>query len=230
VQRYTLDSETVVSVQEPILSDASGTSALAVLFDGRPMLDEGVPETIRSLQNEGAVGPLTTIYVESIEGSTVRGPTRVASLTDPAVLDRFVASVQRFLEDRPEISSERARRVVLGHSLGGNAALHVGCHRPDLFGGVATGSAALWWPGDDVQMSGEQVADEVLASTGLRLWMQAGVGEDADLVRCNRELWARADAAGLELAHLEHPGGHELSAWRGGLEQALPYLLPHRQP
>jgi enterochelin esterase-like enzyme len=228
VQRYTLDGETVVSVQEPVLSDASGRSALAVLFDGRPMLDEGIPETMRSLQAEGALGPLTTMYVESIEGSTTRGPTRVASLTDPAVLDRFAASVQRFLEDQPEISSERARRVVLGHSLGGNAALHVASRRPDLFGGVATGSAALWWPGDEVQMSGGQVVEEILASTDLRLWMQVGVGEDANLVRCNRELWARAVAAGLDLAHLEHPGGHELSAWRSGLRQALPHLLPRQ--
>jgi enterochelin esterase-like enzyme len=38
-------------------------------------------------------------------------------------------------------------------------------------------------------------------------------------------LWERADAAGLDLVHLEHPGGHELSAWRSGLEQALPHLL-----
>jgi len=30
---------------------------------------------------------------------------------------------------------------------------------------------------------------------------------------------------GLELVHLEHPGGRELSVWRSGLEQALPHLL-----
>jgi enterochelin esterase-like enzyme len=226
MHRYRLDNGTVLSVQEPAAAAGPGTaSALAVLFDGRPMIEEGIPDAMRSLQNGGAVGPLTTVYVESIEGATTRGPTRVASLTDPAVLDRFIATVQRFLGDRPGISQDRARRVVLGHSLGGNAALHVACRRPDLFGAVATGSAALWWPGDEVQMPGSHVVDEVLASKDLRLWMQAGSTEGPALLPSNRDLWERADAAGLDLVHREHPGGHELSAWRSGLQQALPQLL-----
>ena len=115
--------------------------------------------------------------------------------------------------------------MLVGHSLGGNAALHVACRWPDLFGAVATGSAALWWPGDEIQLSGSRVVEAVLASTGLRLWMQAGTAEDPDLLRSNRDLWERADRAGLDLVHLEQPGGHELSAWRSGLQLGLRHLL-----
>jgi enterochelin esterase-like enzyme len=225
VDRFALDDGTVLSVQEPTFAAPTTASALAVLFDGRPMIDEGIPDTLRSLQDAAAVGPLTTVYLESIEGATVRGPTRVTSLTDASVLDRFVVTLQRFLDERPGISADRDRRLVLGHSLGGNAALHLACRRPDLFGAVATGSAALWWPGDDVQMSGSQVVEEVLACPDLRLWMQAGSTEGPELLSRNRDLWERADAAGLDLVHLEHPGGHELSAWRSGLERAVPHLL-----
>ncbi|WP_256793222.1 alpha/beta hydrolase-fold protein [Terrabacter sp. Ter38] len=215
------------SVQQATAPVSTDTS-LAVLFDGRPMIDAGIPETVRSLQEEGAIGPLTTVYVESIEGSTTRGPSRVASLTDPVLLDRLVDTLRGFLEQSGAVTADSRRRVVLGHSLGGNAALYVAAHWPRLFGGAATGSAALWWPGDPVQLSGSQVAAEVQAATGLRLWMQAGTAEDPDLLRSNREFWEGADAASLDLVHVEHSGGHELSAWRSGLGQALPHLL--REP
>jgi enterochelin esterase-like enzyme len=224
MHRHSFENGTVLSVQQatdPVSRDTS----LAVMFDGRPMIEAGIPETMRSLQEEGIIGPLTTIYVESIEGSTTRGPTRVASLTDPALLGRLVDTLRRFLEQSEAVTADPTRRVVLGHSLGGNAALHVSTSWPALFGGVATASAALWWPGDDIQLSGNQVAAEAQAATGLRLWMQAGTAEDRDLLRCNRDFWERADRAGLDLVHVEHPGGHELSAWRQGLGQALRHLL-----
>jgi enterochelin esterase-like enzyme len=224
-QRFALDDATVLSLQEAAAPTASAATSLAVVFDGLPMIEAGIPESMRSLQATGAIGPLTTIYVESIEGSTARGPTRVASLTDPVVLERFVDSLQRFLDRLGGVDHDPSRRVLVGHSLGGNAALHVACRRPDLFGAVATGSAALWWPGDEVQLSGSTVVEAVLASTGLRLWMQAGTAEDPDLLRSNRDLWEVADRVGLDLVHHERPGGHELTAWRSGLELGLRHLL-----
>ena len=224
MQRHALVDGTVLSVQPPADADSAGPS-LAVLFDGRPMIDAGIPETVRSLQEDRVIGPLTTIYVESIEGSTKRGPTRVASLTDPLLLDRLVHTIRRFLELSGAVTAEPARCVVMGHSLGGNAALHVASRWPGLFGRVATASAALWWPGDDQRLSGSQIAAEVQAVSGLRLWMQAGTDEDPELLRSNREFWKAADEASLDLVHVEHPGGHELSAWRQGLSQALPHLL-----
>jgi enterochelin esterase-like enzyme len=224
MQRHALADGTVLSVQRS--ADAGSVDqSLAVLFDGRPMIDAGIPETLRSLEENRVIGPLTTIYVESIEGSTTRGPTRVSSLTDPVLLDRLVQTLRRFLAVSGAVTSEPARRVVMGHSLGGNAALHVASRWPGFFSRVATASAALWWPGDDLRLSGSQIAADVQAVRGLRLWMQAGAAEDPELLRSNREFWKAADEASLDLVHVEHSGGHELSAWRQGLSRALPHLL-----
>lgn len=213
MQRHALEDGTVLSVQQCADADSAGPS-LAVLFDGRPMIDAAIPEMMRSLQEDRTIGPLTTIYVESIEGSTIRGPTRVASLTDPVLLDRLVYTLRRFLELSGAMTAEPARRVVMGHSLGGNAALHVASRWPGLFGRAATASAALWWPGDDVRLSGSQIAAELLAVSGLRLWMQAGAAEDPALLRSNREFWKAADEARLDLVHVEHPGA--TNSPRGG--------------
>ena len=97
MQCHALEDGTVLWVQQSTDADTDADSAdpsLAVLFDGRPMIDAGIPEMMRSLQEDRMIGPLTTIYVESIEGSTIRGPTRVASLTDPVLLDRLVHTLQ----------------------------------------------------------------------------------------------------------------------------------------
>ena len=189
------------------------------------MISDGIPDALLALQADATIPPLTLVCVESIEGSTPRGPSRVASLTDPTILGRFVQSLALLLESRVGVPSAPDRRLVLGHSLGGNAALYVACHWPHLFGAAATGSAALYWPGDDNQLGGTCVANDVLASSGLRFWMQAGSDEDAELLAANRDLWERADKAGLDVAHREFRGGHELSAWRAGLALALPHLL-----
>lgn len=224
MERHVLDCGTVLSVHPPAAAPAT-SPALAVLFDGRPMIEEGIPDALRALQAGGRIGPLTTVYVESIAGSTKRGPTRVASLTDPEILGRFLEVLVPFLERHVDVPDDPGRSLALGHSLGGNAALHAVCRWPDLFGAAATGSAALWWPGDDVQLSGRQVTAEVLAASGSRIWMTVGRADDASLVAANREFWAEAERAGLDLVHDEHDGGHELAGWRAGLTRALPHLL-----
>ena len=224
MERHELDDGTVLSLQ-PAAAAGASEAALAVLFDGRPMIGEGIPNALLALQDDAIIPALTLVCVESIEGSKPRGPSRVASLTDPTILRRFMQSLERFLEQRVALPPEPARRLVLGHSLGGNAALYVACRWRHLFGAVATGSAALYWPGDDDQLAGEDVLDDVLASSGLRLWMQAGSEEDARLLAANRDFWERAGESGLDLVHREFAGGHELSAWRAGLALALPHLL-----
>ena len=119
---------------EAVPSRDSSTTPVALFFDGRAMIDEGVPEAIRSLQDEGLIDPLTTVYVESIEGSTTRGPARVASLTDPAALARFVDSLHLFLERQMVVPSGR------GRARGGRPGAQPGRQRRPSRGMSAAGS------------------------------------------------------------------------------------------
>jgi hypothetical protein len=50
MRRYRLDDTTILSLQEPVARGPATESALAVLFDGRAMIEAGIPDTMRSLQ------------------------------------------------------------------------------------------------------------------------------------------------------------------------------------
>ena len=57
MQRHALEDGTVLSVQQPADGNSASPS-LALLFDGRPMIDAGIPEMMRSLQEDRIIGPL----------------------------------------------------------------------------------------------------------------------------------------------------------------------------
>ncbi len=221
--RLSLADGSVVRVQPP--TDRWSPSSLAVLFDGAPMQAIGVPDTIANLQADGVLAPVTAVYVESIRGSAPRGPSRVQSLTDRSHLAAFVLDeLVPTLERRYSLDPRPGRRVIAGHSLGGLAALHVAHLAPASFGGVATGSAALWWPGSDVQLSGAEVVEQAGGFSG-RIWMELGTEEDRELIDANRRLRDQARCSGRDLVYREVCGGHDLALWRGGLGDGLAHLL-----
>src|SRR5688572_3764022 len=78
MKRHEVDNGTVLTIQTPVGSPGTKAAALAVLFDGRPMINAGVSGTLRTLQDEAIIPPLMLVCVESIEGSTPRGPSRCA--------------------------------------------------------------------------------------------------------------------------------------------------------
>lgn len=224
LDRHELEDGSIVRVQSP--RSATGSSALAVLFDGTSMVAIGVPVIVDTLQAAGVVGPLTTVYVESIRGSAARGPSRVQSLTDRDHLVPFVSDLLVPLLERAHALDSRAeRRVVAGHSLGGLAALHVGTSLPEIFGSVVVGSAALWWPGDRSQLSGEEVITATVARPPGTLWMELGTEEGRELVEANRRLRAALARNGRPVHYRELSGGHDLALWRGGVGDGFAQVL-----
>ncbi len=199
---------------------------LLVVFDGQRLLATDVAATFDNLAADGATGPLTAVIVESIRGSEPRGPSRIASLTVAAGLESFVFDdLLPAVEARYAIAADPALRVLAGHSLGAVAALHLAARRPAVFGSVVAGSPALWWPGENGQLRGADVAGEYVASTAARrLFLDAGT-EEGDLLAGAREFRQALVAAGREVTYREFRGGHDHACWRGSLADGVASVL-----
>jgi enterochelin esterase-like enzyme len=174
------------------------------------MIEAGVPEALAAAQSSGSLPPLIAVYVESIAGTAKRGPSRCASLTTPATLDHFAGEFDAVLsatfpDGRPPI-------VLIGHSLGAIAAIHLASRSALGAGQVALLSAALWWPGEGGQLSGEAAMNELIAAPHVGVWMTAGDKEVAKLLRSNEELAARLTNASHPFERRSHPGAHDVRA------------------
>ena len=71
MERHELADGTVLSIQRPERDDRA--AALAVLFDGIPMIRDGIPKALGTLQGAGIMAPLVLVCIESIEGERPRG-------------------------------------------------------------------------------------------------------------------------------------------------------------
>jgi enterochelin esterase family protein len=208
------------------LAAADRTTPLLVIFDGHRLLATDVTATFDNLAADGMLEPLTAVVIESIRGSASRGPSRIASLTVAAGLEAFIfGDLLPHVEASYQVTSDPARRVLVGHSLGAVAALHLATRRPDLFGSVVAGSPALWWPGENGQLSGASVAAAYASSAAAgRLFLDAGT-EEGDLLEGARSFRDTLVNAGHAAMYREFRGGHDHACWRGSLADGIVEVL-----
>jgi len=122
-------------------------------------------------------------------------------------------------------TGDPARRALVGHSLGAVAALHLATQRPDLFGSVVAGSAALWWPGENGQLCGADVAAAYRNTRRIgRLFLDVGT-EEADLLTDARTFHDALVTAGHDLTYREFRGGHDHACWRGTVADGIVDVL-----
>lgn len=199
---------------------------LVVIFDGQRLLATDVTATFDNLAADGVVRPLTAVLVESIRGSAPRGPTRISGLTSAHGLESFVdEDLLPLVEARHQITGDPARRVLAGHSLGAVAALHLAARHPAQFASVIAGSPALWWPGEDGQVRGADVAAAYLtASPAGRLFLDAGT-EEGRLLQDARAFRDALLKAGHPVSYREFRGGHDHACWRGSLADGIAATL-----
>lgn len=206
MERVELDSGTALSLQRP--SDGRAARALALIYDGRPMIEDGVPAALDRAVADATVPPIDVIYAESIEGAGKRGPSRHASLTTATTLDRFLTEVEGAIAGWSIRRASPHRRVVIGHSLGSIAALYTAATRDRWRRHAVTLSPALWWPGEGGQLSGDDALRLARRRRSVRVWTGAGDEEDDDIRDSTDLLVERLAGASRHVERQDHPGGH----------------------
>jgi len=212
--------DSVVQVWEP---GAAERLPVVISFDGGSWVRTDAATTFANLVADEAVPPFLGVLVESIHGSTERGPTRVRSLTHPDQFADFVlAELLPYLRVNYPVADDRV--VLAGQSLGALAAAHVAAVAPGEIGWVIGQSAALWWPGDDSGgLSGEAViaAYDDPAVRAVRFFLEVGTEEGDELRQANDRFREVLAGNGNSVGFREFRGGHDHACWQGGLADGI---------
>ena len=196
--------------------------------DGGVYLSMGkAPTVLNNLIGMGAIPAVIAVFVPPVD--------RVGEYN---CSDRYVSflcnELLPELQDRYNLSSDPAKRAIIGPSLGGLISLYTGKQRPDRFGLVGAQSSAV------KSINGLDIFDAravyaVEPRLPLRLHLVIGSYEDcfstgeqgqcSDLLNPVRELRSLLEQRGYSYRYAEHHQGHSWGLWRDTLADALTYFF-----
>jgi predicted alpha/beta superfamily hydrolase len=193
-----------------------------------------VDETAQELITAGEIEPLIMI---GIYNTGVHRISEYTPTTLPGKGGGLANSYGRMLveELKPLIDGKYktlpgARSTgMAGSSLGGLLTIHLGLKYATVFSRLAVLSPSVWW---DQRMILGQV-DSLPAKLPIRIWLDAGTGEGAEVVRDSRALRdalkAKGWADGRDLTYHEAEGGeHNERSWATRVGPFLKFLYPKK--
>jgi enterochelin esterase family protein len=185
------------------------------------------------LDNLIAAGELEPLVVVMPHGFTHRMPVddrpRAASAykTEMEEFARdFVSDLVPVVESRYRVVADRAQRAIAGNSMGGGQALAIGLTYPEMFGSVASFSAAMQianspaWGGID--MKAALANAEAINELNL-LWI--GCGTEDSLFNVNKEFSEQLTEAGIDHTFRSTAGAHTPAVWSRYLHEVVPQLF-----
>ena len=194
-----------------------------------------------NLLAEGRVPALIAACVDNPDQ-----PTRSRELVCHEPFSESLATeILPWLQANYRVTSNPARVVVAGSSLGGLAAGFVALRRPELYGNVLSQSGSFGWgpgsepgkPRSEWHVDWQWLARQYMsaATLPLRFYLEAGLFETAlvnpdvpresDLLLANRRMHEVLVEKGYEVRYSEFDGGHDYACWRGSLADGLIALL-----
>lgn len=227
ISSKTLSSERNFWLQPPLKADPSVDAGLVVFLDGEYYLTHfGAPRTMALLQQEGRLPPAWSVYV-SAGDREVRWPESFCNDAFAAfVCDELVPTV------RALTGAERPNTLV-GVSLTGLSAAHIGLSRPGVFSRVLCHSASFWW--EQGKLAAEipkwprsdcifriSVGDE---ETDTDVDHGHGLVQVQSQLEANRQMRDALVKHGFAVGYSEWPGGHTAPGWRRELAGDLQALF-----
>jgi enterochelin esterase family protein len=206
---------------------------LLVLLDGEGYRS-AIPTTtlLENLLAAKAIAPLVAVLVSCIDIPT---RTRELALHEPFV--EFLADeLIPWVRQHVRITTDPARTIVGGVSLGGLAAAFTAFRRPDIFGNVLSQSGSFWWSAADPERLTRQFVHAPRAP--VRFYLEAGLLENrygtpregATLLVANQHLRDVLEAKGYAVHYRQFTGGHDFACWRGTFADGLQVLAGNKTP
>ncbi len=193
--------------------------ALVVLLDGWVWAKVlPVAEVVDAMRARGECGPIAVVMVDSLDEAT-----RCRELECHPPFLRFLHDeLLPWVCDNWEVTKHRARRAVVGQSLGGLTAVYTTSDAQNPFGLLVSQSGSFWWPRDEQDRPVEWLTSHLApALAPTRVALDVGTLEGADMVPVNRRMRHALAARGFEVGYAEPYGGHDWFRWWLGLPAAF---------
>lgn len=214
------------SVYLPPGSAATGLPLLVFFDGGAYRAFVRLPTIMDNLLAAGLIRPAVVVFVYQVDRATELRP-------NPRFTTFIADELIPFVRRRYGLSTDPARTILGGSSLGGLSADAIALDRPDVVGGVISQSASLWWspPGKpEPEYLARRAARE--PRQPIRFYLEVGrfevdrtaggaPGQEAVSQHFRDVLVAK----GYDVAYSTFPGGHEYQSWRVTLPNALIHFL-----
>jgi enterochelin esterase-like enzyme len=192
----------------------------------------GVDSIAQRLITEGGIPPLIIVSARIDDSYGVDSPPSDEGYAHGPYEQYIVDELVPAIEARYPARTDAAGRFIGGLSMGGFAALHAAFRHPDLFGGVAGLSPAVWqgdiedrlWLYPDAAARDANDPLHLVRTApidGMRVFLGAGDRDYSWILDATAVLTERLNARGMPVTPLIVPGVHDASTWR----QLAPAML-----
>jgi enterochelin esterase family protein len=195
---------------------------LMVVFDGDDYLKRArLSQIVDNLVAEGRVRPLALAFVNNGKGTRL-----VEYMCNDVTVGALFKHVLPLAQEHLNLIDVREHpgiHGVCGASMGGLMALYTGVRAPEVFGHVLSQSGSFTF-----EMLGERmvVRELIERDLGSPIAVALTVGRFEPLLESNEHMADLLREKGYALSYATSWAGHNYTAWRNALPDALPTLYP----